>query len=528
MKKAMAIFFCVFLAMAAFAQAPAAETRVLVDLSAGTAAVYGAQPVTIGSDTMLAEGISARKTAYGFSLEASGAAKVAWELKGSLEGTLNISSDSDTTIVLNGARIEAAEGPALNIKTKKRTTIELASESANVFADTAKRIKELDEKAALSSKGTIEICGDGSLEIDAHYKNGIYTKEYIRIYSGTIRVSVTARDGIRADKGFILDGGDLSILGTGAGIDEESKGIKVDGVEGDPASGGIVINGGTLTIRTVGKGITAAWEAEEDAKTPDVADDPDPDVTIRGGTIEVTTTGKPYERKDEKGNTVSCSPEGIEAKSDLVITGGDLEIRTADDCLNAGDSIRISGGKILAVSSANDAIDSNGTLSISGGYIVAVGSGGPEGAFDCDANEFSVTGGTMLGFGGTTSGPTTSASTQNILIAGGFPTGSEVSVRDPSGKTLIAFSSPVFLPTTIFSTPGLTIGTEYTIWVDGVPSATFTPTGTITQIGGMIFGPGPGPGPGGFGGQPPEGAFPPPEGMGPPPEGWTPPTASKP
>ena len=81
-----------------------------------------------------------------------------------------------------------------------------------------------------------------------------------RVCEGTLEVNVSARDAIRSVNGFIFDDGDLTITGTGTTMDDESKGIKVEGSEDNPGEGFIVINGGTLDITTVSKAVTASWD----------------------------------------------------------------------------------------------------------------------------------------------------------------------------------------------------------------------------------------------------------------------------
>lgn len=73
----------------------------------------------------------------------------------------------------------------------------------------------------------------------------------------------------------------------------------------------------------------------------------------------------------KQGDHRQLGHQGIEAKSDLVISGGSISITTADDCLNAGDSITINDGSLYCVSSDNNAIDSNGTMTINGGQTAA-------------------------------------------------------------------------------------------------------------------------------------------------------------
>lgn len=555
MKKFLAVLMAVMLGMSAFAQglpgaAGAAATTTAMAYDAGdiveslvfdriisidlSSATLGDTDVASGET--IVDGVTVAKTAYGIAITSKSNAAITYKLEGSLAGTLSVASDSPYQLYLDGVTINADNGPAINLQSKKKAYIVLAANSINTLSDTISRVKELDEKAALSGKGAIVISGEGTLNVTGNYKHAIYAKEYVRIRGGSLNVTVTTRDGIRTDQGFILDGGKLNIVGTGSGIDDESKGIKVDGTESAPGKGQIVINDGGITIRTVGKAITAGWDIDEDATTASTADDPNPDVYINGGTIDITTTGTPYEKTDAEGKAVSCSPEGIEAKSDLVISGGTIRVRTADDCLNAGTSIVIKGGDLDVISSANDAIDSNGTLNIAGGTIMAIGTGGPEGPFDCDTNSFAITGGTLVGIGGMTSGPTAEACTQNVLIAGGYAKGSAFIIKNKAGATVFSWTIPASCQTLVFSSPALKAGEEYSIVASTGTVSTgtvvsFTPSSPVTQIGGQIFGMGfgtGGPGMGGPGSPNGSGMMPPPEGMARPtglmpPEGMNPP-----
>ena len=234
-----------------------------------------------------------------------------------------------------------------------------------------------------------------------------------------------------------------------AGLDDESRGIKVDGEESYEGAGlgYIVINGGTLDITTVGKAITAYFDIEEDGDTASTTFDPNPDVIINNGVITIPTTGHAYETP-----YASCSPEGLEGKDELIVNNGYIVIYTDDDCLNAGTGIEINGGYLYCVSASNDAIDSNGYLLISGGIIVAIGSDAPEGAFDCDQN------------------PTASVSTQNSFILSNFNVqqGEIFALTDSSGECLLVCELPASANTMLFSSPDIQDSGIYGMYFSGI------------------------------------------------------------
>ena len=481
---------------------------VSIDLSAGTAQSTSdaAQTITTDGVTLLASAdgsVAITKTDTGLTINSTLSDNVRYVLSGHLAGTLSVSSAAAYQLYLYGATISATSGPALDLESTQKAFIVTASGTTNQLADSATRT--LTMKAAVYGKGPMIFSGDGTLQVTGSYKHGIFSNDYIRVRGGTINVAVSARDAIRSVNGFIFDDGNLTINGTGTTVDDESKGIKVEGSESTGTGRGyIVINGGYITITSVGKAITAAWDIDEDATTASTADDPSPYVVINQGVITATTTGTPYEYVTG-GTTVSCSPEGIEAKSRLTINSGYLVINTSDDALNAGKSIVINGGYSYCRSSSNDAIDSNGTLTLAGGVVVAIGAANPEGPFDCDNNTFAITGGTFVGIGGTISRPTAS---QNTVVLGDVRSGTVMSVVAADGTSVFSYSVPQTCATMVLSSPNLKGGTQYSLRSGGTISAanlfnglylgslgcsggtagtSFTASSGITKLGGVYF-----------------------------------------
>jgi len=472
-----------------------------VQTGTGTARTVTADGITV------ATGINVAKTTYGITITSTYAAAVKYTLTGTLNGTLTVNSTNEYQLYLNDVTINGGTtGPALDLESSAKAFIVTASNTTNTLTDQSTRTG-LTGKAAVFGNGIMVFSkdssgdGDGTLSVTGNYKHGIYSNDYIRICSGIITVSVTAKNAIQSINGFIFDDGTLTINGTGTTLDDESKGIKVEGVEGNTGevNGYIVINGGNITINSISKAITATWDIDEDASTLSTTDDPTPYVEVNGGVINITTTTTP---------TDDLSPEGIEGKSGVTISGGTLTINTTDDCINAGEYIIIKGGSIFCKSSNNDSIDSNGTLTIAGGLVVSIGSQAPEGPFDCDTNTFKVTGGTFVGIGGTTSGPTASECTQNVVVLGSISTGT-MAVVSESGTVVFAYTIPQSYSTMILSSPDIITGTKYTVYkgvtasgdnlfnglytdnlscTNGSKTGTsFTVSSSVTQSGGTIF-----------------------------------------
>ncbi len=442
-------------------------------------------------------------------------------LTGTLNGTFTVNATkAGFAVVLNGVRISASDGPALNLLSKNRAFVVCASGTENILTDSAVR-NENTKKGSLYVKGALVLSAPakgmpGTLIVNAGYKHGIYSDDYIRVNGGDFTVNDSGRDCIRSVNGFIMNSGVIVLNGTGTNTDEESKGIKVDGEESTkhPGEGFIIINGGSITSVTVSKGITAGWKIAEDAETDTTDDDPDPYLTINGGTLNITTTGKPYEYTTSDGTTVNNSPEGIEAKNDLTINGGLITVRTADDCINAGKAVIINGGVIDVISTENDAIDANGTLTFNGGSITATGGRDPECAFDCDFNTFLINGGTIIGTGGSNYTTPSSSSKQRVLVwNGNAAAGDLLTVKDSAGAVVLTHTLRATCSTAVLSSPLFSASATYVLSC-GDTAETVTLSSAVTVVGNArgMFG-------GGFGGQPPEM----PEGMQPPQMGGQPP-----
>ena len=411
------------------------------------------------------------------------------KLSGKLEGTFTVDSSEDVILLtLDNVIINAKDGPAINLLTKEKTFITATKNSENFLTDSENREKNT-KKGALYAKGALIFDSIdskvGTITVNGSYKHGVYSDDYIKINDGNLNVNISARDAVRSINGFIMNEGKLTIRGTGTNIDEESKGIKVDGEESSEYAGEgfIVINNGKIDIETVGKAITASWEAEDDAKTTETTDDPNPYLTINGGEINIVTTAIPYEKTLEDGTEVSCSPEGLESKSDLTINGGKIKIRTPDDAINAAISITINDGEIDIVTTQNDAIDSNGTLTINGGTVYVTGGSGAETAFDSDMYPFSVNGGTIVGLGGgNISYPNQNSKSNVVVWFAETEKGQTITVKDSSGKKIISYKAEGNGESVIFSSENLIKGETYTV-SNGDTEEKFTIESNITTIG---------------------------------------------
>ena len=129
-------------------------------------------------------------------------------------------------------------------------------------------------------------------------------------------------------------------------------------------------------------------------------------------------------------------------------------------------SIVISGGK-LHINSSGDGIDANGTLAISGGYTVVVGpTQGDTATLDYDRSA-TITGGTFIGTGAQGMAQTFSESKQGVVAVsvGNQNAGTNITLKDKSGKTIIEYAPELSFAVVILSSPDIVSGETYTITV---------------------------------------------------------------
>lgn len=376
----------------------------------------------------------------------SGDYSIHYTLTGKSEVGVKILSEKDFAVTLDGVTITSAAGSekqALNLTYDDEkegaecfsTCFLILSGTNTLTGDT--EMKEEDDGTTdgvnvIKCDGSLVISGEGSLIVNAETKHGIVSDDTVVVNSGTINVTLDSSSsdgtGIKADNGFVQNGGEITITGENKTKGSENRGIKVEGCESEYGAGKgyVLINGGKLTITTSGKALAASFDITQDGDTESTTYDPLADIFINNGLITITTTATPRDDvTDSSGNVTEegVSPEGIEGKRSVTINGGKIVINTTDDGINTSNSdsyISINGGLIYVKSSSNDAVDSNGTIKITGGVLIALGSGAPEGGIDCDYNSsFTYSGGTVIALGGSNNTPGSSSTTGYYLYSGG-------------------------------------------------------------------------------------------------------------
>jgi len=270
--------------------------------------------------------------------------------------------DEAVKIVLNGADISCSYSAPIYVHKAEKVIITLADGTNNHIKDGDNYVITDTEKGepdgTLFSKSDLTFNGSGSLTVDANYKDGIVSKDGLKIIGGNITVNA-ADDGIRGRDYVAVKDSNITVNAQGDGIksnnDEDTqKGFVtvdgdniniVSGRDGIQAETSILINDGYIKISSGGGSANSLIKNLNN------------DGMMRNGRGFVNDT-----------NDDSGSYKGIKAKADVVIKGGTINVDSADDALHSNRDLAIDGGNI-SIASGDDGIHSDSTLNINNGDI---------------------------------------------------------------------------------------------------------------------------------------------------------------
>lgn len=343
----------------------------------------------------------------------------------------------------------------------------------NNTADASKGLKSdaniiiNDADVTVVSSGSL-VLEEMELGFDPTYCTAIGADVNFEMTGGRLSITLPASNvagrGIKVDGDVSVLGGNINIVSHGGGntytniegaIDSyKSSCIKADGniyflagnivieATGDAgkcvnADGKIFIGkenegneGLVMDLKTSGKKFYESGSGENADYANPKALSAEDDLYVYSGNINIYTSND--------------GGEGLESKNGVYIKGGKLVIDTYDDAINGKYHVQFDGGVCYLNSRGNDAIDSNGTMTVNGGFILAYGQTSPEGAFDCDQNTFTVTGGTLVGIGGHSSTPTSSVCTQRSVVYSGVTSGTALQIVDANGNDLLTLQVPTY------------------------------------------------------------------------------------
>ena len=453
-------------------------------------------------------------------------------------GSHGISSDTDVSIGDNAdITIVSSSEDGKCIKSDGTIHINGGSLDLTHSGDISKGITATGDITI--TDGSIGITASGSTVLEnvngqnvPAYCTAIKSDANINISSGIFIISLPTNNhggkAISADGNLTISGGDFTINTQGNGASYTVSGSTKDAYTSSclKCDGNMQILAGNLALSssgTGGKGIRVGGTlviGQQGANNDDLT----LNVTTRGERITITQGGGgPWGGGDyanpkgvkaqgnltiNSGNiTVHCTQtqneggECIESKATLTINGGNIEAYSVkDDAVNAAQNLTINGGIYYAHSDNNDGTDSNGTMFLNGGLNISNGARQPEEGFDCDNNQFKITGSTSIGTGGGTSNPSQNVCTQPSMKIN-TQHGYAIQILKSDGTVICTYQCPTFTGggggwpgggnnmVMLFTDPQLQTGQSYTVKYNGTISGGTNwngyYTGNVTYTGGQ-------------------------------------------
>lgn len=364
-------------------------------------------------------------------------------ISGSLsDGRIIVDNEAKTDIhlVLNSVNITCSNNAAVFIKQAGNTKITLVGD--NTLSDEGEYVLNEEEEptAVLFSKDDLAINGEGSLTVLANYKDGITSKDDLKITGGTYSITA-ADDGLVGKDILAVKDGSFTVNAGGHGFKSSN--------DTDEDKGIIHIEGGDFTVSADGDGFhsVTAIQTLGGSFVINSKDDgfhSDASVMVNGGNI----------------NIESCY-EGIEGK-DVFINDGTIYVTSTDDALNAaggssdaaaagprggamggtGNTLTVNGGYVC-IKTGGDGIDINGSGYINGGTVIVCGpQDSGNASIDYDG-QFEVSGGTLITAGSSRMAQVPSGSSAVYTVACNTetqPAGTLVHIEDADGNNIVTFA----------------------------------------------------------------------------------------
>lgn len=206
-------------------------------------------------------------------------------------------------LLLDDAHITCSTGACIYVKQADLTHISLEKDTVNTLTDGVGYIFDPGDDepdGTLFARDDLELRGEGTLVIDANFKNAIAAKDDLTISGGVYEVTSVGH-GIKGKDSLTITGGVIS-------VEADGDGLKSTNAEGG-SKGVVTISGGVVDVFAGDEGIQAIS-----------------DVTVSGGVV-----------------TVDSRNNGIRSGTALNISGGDLNINAEDTPIDAPEENKTGG-----------------------------------------------------------------------------------------------------------------------------------------------------------------------------------------
>ncbi len=336
-------------------------------------------------------------------------------------------------LVLSGVELRSATTAAISCLAADELVVTLAEGSENLLADAESYVYAeagADEPdAALFSKADLTVAGSGSLTVEAHYNNGIGTKDdlilnctsltvqavndavrgrdsvtveggsyqltaggdgiqsnndtagdkgWIELQDGSFTITA-AQDGVQAETELRVLGGSYNVTSGGGQANaeertaEEPMGGFGGGMGGQPPQGtapvappeGMALPGDTALSQPSTGTGTAASSTAPAASTQEESPAASQSITSEAAEAVMQAEAQAETAEAETDATASTSYKGFKAGQSLTVSGGQFTVDSADDAFHSNGDVLVNGGQ-MEISSGDDALHADGNLTVGG------------------------------------------------------------------------------------------------------------------------------------------------------------------
>lgn len=448
-----------------------------------------------------------------------------YQITGTLSnGIIKVDNDNDGVVrlLLNGVTVNSNTTSPLWITNAKKVVLVLNDGKTNTFTDSSSYTDISDgQNGTIYSKSYLSVYGNGTLNIEANYEDGIHANDGLVIKSGNISIDskdeavigkdyllihdasmeiTSGGDALKSDNeedtllGYVtIEDGDFDITSTYDAVSAQTD-LTISGGNFDLVTGGGSSYVSTDSARGF-KGLESVTIANADI-TVNAADDgikSDGDIAVTDSDISISSSDDGIQSDTNisvnANVTVSKSDEGFTAKY-ITINGGYISITSSDDAINStsgsateqsdGSHTYIYGGTLVLNTSSGDGLDSNGNITMTAGTVIIHGpQSQPEVPIDYNGM-FNISGGFLIASGPASTNmlqaPSTSSSQKSLKITFSSSNASSTlfHIEDAGGNSLVTFKPVRSYYSIIFSSSSLATSTTYNLYTGGSCTGTNT------------------------------------------------------
>lgn len=396
------------------------------------------------------------------------------------EGNIIVNTTDKGTVrlILNNASISNTTTAPIKVLDAKKVILTLADNTTNTITDSSRLSTEEDYSAAIYSKEDLIINGNGTLNVNAGYRNGIKSTDDCIIVSGTLNITST-EDGIIGKDLCGIVAGDIN-------INAGSDGVKST-YDTDTTKGNVIIEGGNITIKASNDGIQA--------ENILVINDGTINIKTNNGAADTTQThidnmdmgrggfGFNNNKTTTTTDDTSESRKGIKAGNMLIINDGDITIDSDDDSVHCNSVIYIYGGTINAAT-GDDGVHADDLLTVNGGTInitqcyegleaddIVINDGdisvvSSDDGINSSDGSITINGGTVMAFGSSGMLEIPKGASNGACIVTAFTSvsgGSKYTLSDSNGNEILSYTPSKAYAAAIVYSDKITTGNTYNI-----------------------------------------------------------------